>query len=177
VYTPATFLGVNTSTRDGLKGTVDGVEAQMNLPLRVVADVLDGFGVIVSSSYNDGEMDDNSKVPGLSDHVSQLTAYYQNAGFEIRIAGTKRSEFQSEERGGSNTLSTVNRLATELWDAQISYDFSESGINSLEGLRVSLQAQNLTDEDDVNALETDSRLVTRVQHYGTNYMLNLNYKF
>jgi len=177
VYTPATFLGVNTSTRDGLKGTVDGIEGQMNLPLRIITDALDGFGVIVSSSYTDGKMDDNSKVPGLSDHVSQLTAYYQNAGFEIRIAGTKRSEFQSEERGGSNTLSTVNRLATELWDAQISYDFSESGINSLEGLRVSLQAQNLTDEDDVNALETDSRLVTRVQHYGTNYMLNLNYKF
>lgn len=177
VYTPATFMGVDTSTTDGLKGTVDGIEGQVNLPLRIVSEVLDGFGVMLSGAYNDAEMDDGSRVPGLSDRVSQLTVYYQNAGFEFRIAGTKRSEFDSEQRGGSNTLTPVNRLGVELWDAQISYDFSESDIDGLKGLRVSLQAQNLTDEDDVNALDRDSRLVTRVQHFGTNYMLNLNYKF
>ncbi|HEY8938887.1 MAG TPA: TonB-dependent receptor [Cellvibrio sp.] len=177
VYTPATFNGIDISTRDGLKGSVKGLEGQANLPFRVIADALDGFGVIFSSSYTDGSLDDGSSVPGLSAHVSQLTAYYQLAGFEVRVAGTKRSKFQSEERGGSNTLSPITRLPTELWDAQISYDFADAGIDYLKGLRVSLQAQNLTDEDDVNSLATDSRLVTRVQHYGANYMLNLNYKF
>ena len=62
-------------------------------------------------------------------------------------------------------------------DAQIGYDFSESGIESLEGLRVTFQAQNLTDEDDIQASQADSRQITQYQSYGTNYLLGFNYTF
>ena len=62
-------------------------------------------------------------------------------------------------------------------DAQISYDFSESSMESLHGLRVSFQAQNLTDEDTVQAEAVDSRQITKYQSFGANYMLSMNYEF
>ena len=51
------------------------------------------------------------------------------------------------------------------------------GIDYLDGLRVTLQAQNLTDEDDIQASSTDPRQITQFQSYGTNYLLGFNYKF
>ncbi len=174
---PATFEGVNTFREDGLTGQVDGIELVANVPLYTFSEALDGFGIVFSSAFSNGELDDGSAVPGLSEKVYQLTAYYERNGFEFRIAGTKRSEFESEQRGGSNSLEVVDRQPVELWDAQVSYDFSESSISSLHGLRVSLQAQNLTEEDDVNADEADARQVFRAQRFGTNYILNFNYSF
>ena len=77
----------------------------------------------------------------------------------------------------SLSLQPVNRKGTELWDAQIGYDFSESGIEALDGLRVTLQAQNLTDEKDISTSGDDTRQVITYQSFGRNYMLGLNYKF
>ena len=116
-------------------------------------------------------------MPGLSEEIYTLTAYYEYKGFEFRISGTKRDEFQTEERGLSLSLTPVNRKGSELWDAQIGYDFSESGIDALEGLRVTLQAQNLTDEKDVSTNGDDTRQVVTYQSFGRNFMLGLNYKF
>ncbi|MFT7432371.1 MAG: iron complex outermembrane receptor protein, partial [Colwellia sp.] len=117
------------------------------------------------------------KVPGLSDESYSLTAYYESNGFEVRIAGTKRSDYVSETRGGSLSLVPTGKAGTELWDAQISYDFSESGIDSLDGLRITLQGQNLTDEKDIEIDQADSRLVNRYQSYGRNFLVGFNYKF
>ena len=64
----------------------------------------------------------------------------------------------------------------ELLDAQISYDFGLAGYDRLDGLSISLQAQNLSEEDTVQAND-DSRQVTQYQQYGTNYLLGLIYKF
>ena len=74
--------------------------------------------------------------------IRDNAVYYE----AIALYSTKRDEFQTEERGLSLSLTPVNRKGSELWDAQIGYDFSESGIESLKGLRVSLQGQNLTDD-------------------------------
>ena len=63
-----------------------------------------------------------------------------------------------------------------LWDAQIGYNFSESGIRGLEGLTITLQAQNFTDEDTVTADANDPRRVSKYQHFGANYLLGFNYK-
>ena len=82
---------------------------------------------------------------------SPQQVFYENAGFEFRLAATKRDQFLTEERGTSLALVDATKQGGTLVDAQIGYDFSESGIEYLEGLRVTLQAQNLTDEDDVQA--------------------------
>ena len=125
----------------------------------------------------DGELDDGGRVPGLSEEIYTLTAYYERAGFEVRVSGTKRDEFATETRGLSLSLSPTVDQGSELWDAQIGYDFSESGIDALDGLRVSLQGQNLTDEKTIQNNPGDTRQVTQYQSFGRNFLLGLNYKF
>lgn len=174
---PATLMGFLDTTEDGLTGFVRGYELQASLPLRIMHDSLEGFGLVVSGTFLDGKLDDGGKVPGLSEESYSLTAYYERNGFEFRIAGTKRDEFLTETRGGSLALQATDDLGAEIWDAQISYDFDESGIESLQGLRVSFQAQNITDEDTLQAEASDGRQITSYQSFGANYSLGLNYSF
>ncbi len=174
---PVSFNGLVDATEDGLQGFVRGYELQASVPFRLVHESLDGFGLAVSATFLDGELDDGQGIPGLSEESYSLTAYYEYKGFEFRIAGTKRDEFLTETRGQSLALVAVEDLGSEIWDAQISYDFKESGIASLEGLRITLQAQNITDEDTLKAEGGDSRQIREYQSYGANYSLGLNYKF
>ena len=69
----------------------------------------------------------------------------------------------------------ADRGGATIVDAQISYDFADTDIPNLDGLRISLQGTNLTDEGD----ETfdDNGIITRNREFGPVYMLNLNYSF
>ena len=73
-------------------------------------------------------------------------------------------------------VETIDQGST-LVDAQIGYDFSESGIEALEGLRVTLQGQNLTDEETVQVDGNDPRRILQYQVFGRNFLLGFNYKF
>ena len=176
--TPATFLGVVQYKEDGLKGDVSGIELQANFPFHVLADALDGFGIIVAAAFNDGEFEDGSLIPGLSEESYNMTLYYERGPFQARIAGTKRDKFLTEVRGLSLSLVPTVDQGAELLDAQLSYDFGlDSWDNFLDGLTVSLQGQNLTDEDTIQANEADPRQITQFQTFGANYLLGLNFKF
>ena len=176
IYTPATFKGLNTTYRGGLKGQVKGVELQFSLPLRQLSPALDGLGLVGGAAYTDGALDDGSAVPGLSKYVYKLTGYFEKSGFSARVSLNKRTGYLSEDRGGSNTISPVNRAGETLVDAQIGYDFKNTGIEYLKGLRISLQGQNLTNQKDVYT-DSASGLVTRVETFGRNVLLNLTYSF
>jgi len=174
VVAPVQFQGYYSSFQDGLTGTVKGTEVTANLPLSMVSDYLQGLGVAASGSYIDAELSDKTRIPGQSKEVYSLTVYYELDGFEVRLAGTKRSNFLTYQRGGSNKIESANREGVELLDAQISYDFSHSGIKSLDGLRISLQGTNLTDVDEEDV--GDLGIVTARREFGPTYMLNINYK-
>jgi len=174
VFTPATFQGVNTFFEDGLKGKVHGVELAATLPMRLVSKSLDGFGLVASAALNSGKLNDGGAIPGLSKRAYQLTAFYEQGGFSARLGATHRSAYLSEDRSGSNTLAPVNRQAATLVDAQVSYDFAASEYRQLKGLRVSLQAQNLTKQNDTN-IDLPSGQVTQYNRYGSRYMLALKY--
>ena len=174
--TPATFLGLVSFKEDGLEGFVRGYEFQANYPFHMLSESLDGLGIIASASFNDGKLDDGSNVPGLSEETYQATIYYERGGFQARLSGTKRDKFSTEVRGLSLALEQTFDQGAELLDAQISYDFGLAGYDRLDGLSISLQAQNLSEEDTVQAND-DSRQVTQYQQYGTNYLLGLIYKF
>jgi len=176
IYTPATFQGVNTGYVGGLKGNVKGAEVQATVPLGRVTHLLQGFGLVGGMAYTDGKLDDGTRVPGLSKYVYQATAFYENGGFAVRVSGNKRSSWLSEDRGGSNTLAAVNRAAETLVDAQVSYDFKNAGWGPLKGLKISLQAQNLTDQQDTY-IDSVSGLVLRNEKFGRNFLLNVNYSF
>jgi len=172
--------GKFTQTYEAGSGNVGGTEVQVSYPFHLINESLDGLGVIASATFLTGSIEvDGAKqaVPGLSKESYQLTVYYEKSGFEFRVSGRKRSEFLTEERGLSLSLVPVTDQGGTLVDAQIGYNFSESGITALEGLTVNLQAQNITDEDTVLTAANDSRLVSRAQHFGANYLLGVNYKF
>jgi iron complex outermembrane receptor protein len=152
-----------------------GVELTANVPLRMLTDSLDGFGIAASATILDAELEDGTAIPGQSDNTYSITAYYEMNGFEIRVAATDRSEFLTYQRGGSNKIESATRNAVTQVDAQISYDFADSGIEYLEGLRVSLQGVNLTDEKEETI--DDAGIVTLRREFGPSYMLNLNYSF
>ncbi len=175
IYTPATFQGLNTTFTGGLKGQVKGIELQAQLPFGRFVRALDGFGLLGGAAFTDGSLDNDMKIPGLSARVFQGTAYFEKSGFSARISANKRSKWVSEDRGGSNSIAPFNRNGQTLVDAQIGYDFVGSGIGYLQGLRVSLQAQNLTNERDTYT-DANSGLVTRNETFGRNFMLNLTYK-
>lgn len=174
--TPATFQGLVSAKEDGLTGTVQGWEIQASVPFDVFHESLEGFGMFASATFMNGHLNDGTNIPGLSDEGYQLTAFYEKAGFEFRVSGRKRSEFNTETRGLSLSLVETFDQGGELWDAQIAYDFSESGIDVLDGLRITLQGQNLTDEDTLQT-NSDAREVTRYQSFGRNFLLGFNYTF
>lgn len=177
VQPPGLFQGEVTSREDGLEGFARGYELQASIPFHLFSDTLDGFGLLLSATFADGELGEDDRVPGLSDEIYQLTAYYERGGFEFRISGRERSEYLSETRGLSLSLVDTIDTGSELWDAQIGYSFRDSGIDGLEGLTITLQAQNLTDEDTIQFNEGDPRQVTQYQSFGANYLLGVNYRF
>jgi len=174
---PAQFLGGLSYREDGLEGFVRGQEVQISFPFRLLNESLDGLGITTSATFLDGELDDGDPVPGLSGESYSLMAYYENSGFEFRISGTKRNDFFTETRGLSLALVGNEDIGSEIWDAQIGYDFNHSGIDYLQGLRVTLQAQNLTDDPTVKAASNDSRQINEHQAFGANYLLSFTYSF
>ncbi len=137
---------------------------------------LDGFGTAASFTYVDAELEDGSRVPGQSDKSYSLTVYYQYEGFEVRLATTHRTDFLTYQRGGSNKIEEATRSDVTLVDAQISYDFADSGVEYLEGLRVSLSGTNLADEDE-ETIDDATGVVSSRRQFGPSYLLNLNYSF
>jgi len=177
VHTPATFLGLVNFREDGLTGDVSGLELQTIFPFRILWDPLDGLGAIATATFLDGELDDGTNVPGLSDENYSFTLYYERGGFEARVAWTKRTEYLTETRGISLSLTPTTDQGAELIDAQIGYDFGLAGFDGwLGGLSIALQGQNLTDEDTLQT-NADSRQVTLYQAFGANYLLTAIYKF
>ncbi|MDG1121465.1 MAG: TonB-dependent receptor [Glaciecola sp.] len=174
LVTPPDF-GAYSFFEDGLKGEVKGLEVTANIPLNMLADQLDGFGVAASMTLIDAKLDNGASIPGQSDSVYSLTAYYAMDGFEVRVAATDRDGFTTYERGGSNKIAEASRDGVSLIDAQISYDFSEAGVESLKGLKVSLQGTNLTDEDE--STRDGNGIVTVNRQFGPSYLLNVNYSF
>ncbi len=175
--TPATFEGLVSYREDGLTGDVKGLELQTIFPMRIVWDKLEGLGFIATATFINGDLDDGSQVPGLSDRNYSFTAYYERGGFEARIGWTDRSEYTTETRGLSLALTpTIDQGAT-LVDAQIGYDFGLAGHDGwLGGLSLALQGQNLTNEDTIQTND-DPREVTLYQNFGRNYLLTAIYKF
>ena len=133
--------------------------------------------MVAAAALYDGKLDNGERVPGLSEESLQSTVYYERGGFQARVSWTKRSFFSTEVPQLSLALTPTVDQGAELIDAQIGFDFGLAGFSGwLEGLTLSLEGQNLTDEDTLQT-NNDPREVTKWQSFGSNYLLNVNYKF
>ena len=183
---PAQNIGDFTTPMNGKGGSLKGVELTASLPLDLFTDALEGFGIVASASFNDSNIkirDPESttsvgggdiSLPGLSDRVYNLTAYYERNGFEARVSQRKRSDFIGEigNFNGNRTLRYV--VGEDVTDAQIGYSFPEG--SSLAGLSLLLQVSNLTNEKYQTYAGTKDRPLEYIE-WGRTYLLGANYKF
>ncbi|BFM19085.1 TonB-dependent receptor [Gilvimarinus japonicus] len=158
-------------------GTIEGTELSVSLPGHLIHESMDGFGLTASATYLDSSIEvegQEANIPGLSDSMYNLTAYYENYGWQLRASMRQRDDFPAELGYDADPVLIAGSTVV---DAQIGYDFSESGIDALDGLTLSLQVYNLTDEPFSAYASGDPRLVRDYQVYGTNYLLSASYRF
>ena len=169
-------LGVSTTPQNGEGGTLEGWELAMNLDFGLFTEALDGVGIVGTFSHNDSDIEPNGpgsggRLPGLSEDVWNITAYFERGGFSARVAQRYRDGYVGEVAGfgGARTGSDIED--EEVLDAQIGYAFTEG---RLEGLSVVFQAQNLTDEP-LRTLHAAQGLPNEYQTFGTTYQLGFSY--
>lgn len=167
--------------QNGGGGDLWGYELSAALPFNVFSDALDGFGLLVSHTRVHQDVEDINgneyKLPGLSEKIETLTFYYENYGWQARASMRKRSDFKGDVYGLGFDTVQVDILGETIWDAQIGYDFAESGIESLENLSMTFQVQNITEEP-FTSLSGDNALQVRdYQDYGRTFLLGVSYQF
>ncbi len=176
----ASTQGFTTAWVDNTTGSIDGFEVTGVLPGAIISEALDGFGLSVSASFLDSSLDSAVDggpivVPGLSEEIVNATLFYEKNGFSARASVRDRKDFLGERFGLSFSREFTTVTGATIWDAQIGYDFGEAGIESLDGLAISFQAQNLTDEP-YSTISGDG-FITDFQRYGRTYLLNARYNF
>lgn len=183
---PAQTIGDFTAPQNGQGGKLQGLELTASLPLDLFVDALEGFGIVASASFTDSNIkirdpESSSSVgsgdislPGLSDRVYNLTAYYERNGFEARVSQRRRSDYIGEigNFAGNRTLRYV--VGENITDAQVSYAFGDG--TSLAGLSLLLQVSNLTNEAYQTYAGTKDRPLEHIE-WGRTYLLGLNYRF
>jgi len=174
-----TPLGLQGAPSNDAGGEIFGAEFTVSLPLGPIIEALDGFGFISSVSYTDssvklGDDPNDITIPGLSKWVVNSTLYFEKHGFQARVSHRYRDEFLSEVFGVSATR--VQRQAKEesIIDAQIGYSFEHG---PLEGLTITLQGNNLTDEPFTTFESFDQRLIIDRQKFGRNFLIGASYRF
>jgi len=177
---PANSTGSGSGKVNGGEGDLWGYELSLALPFNVFHSSLDGFGLIASHTGVEQDLKDQNgndyELPGLSDQIDSLTVYFERSGFQARTSMRKRSAFKGDVYGLGFATTQVDIKGETIWDAQVGYDFGEGGVESLDGLSITFQVQNITEEPFVS-LQGDSDLQVRdYQDYGRTFLLGFSYK-
>jgi TonB-dependent receptor len=182
---PTTPFGQFSAPFNGTGGSLKGLELTASLPLDLLWKPLEGFGIVASASFNDSNIEikdpdsatsvgnGNISLPGLSDEVYNLTAYYARGGFEARVNNRRRSDFIGEisNFAANRTLRYVE--GEDITDAQVSYAF---GDGMFKGVTLLLQASNLTNSGYRTYAGTKDRPLEYIE-WGRTYLLGVSYKF
>ncbi|QFU05083.1 TonB-dependent Receptor Plug Domain protein [Pseudoalteromonas sp. THAF3] len=177
---PPNSTGTGSGKINGGGGDLWGYELSVALPFNLFADELEGFGLLASHTGVEQDMEDPSgndyELPGLSDSIQSLTLYYERYGFTARTSMRKRSDFKGDIYGVGFSTDQVDIQGETIWDAQLGYDFADSGIQGLESLEITFQVQNITEEPFIS-LQGDNALQVRdYQDYGRTYLLGFKYE-
>ena len=178
-----TPLGLNRTNSNNGNGRIRGIEAALSVPLEIVSESMEGFGFITSASFTDSRVTtfletnpavtSTTTVPGLSKWVVNSTVYFEKAGFEARVSHRYRTSFLGELAAISATRTFRNSRSESIIDAQVGYAFS----GALEGLRVTAQGLNLTDEPFETFQGGDDRQIIDSQSFGRTYLIGASYSF
>ena len=174
---PTTAIGQITQPANGKNGSIKGLEASLSLPLDLLWSPLNGLGIVASYSDTTSSItmnpDDPSAMPlpGLSKYVSNVSMYYERAGFAIRYNRRQRSQYVGGVRNFEGVVNPERINGEVVQDAQVSYGF-DSG--PLEGLSLYLQVSNIGDEPFTRSLPQGP---TTYWEYGKTTLVGFSYKF
>lgn len=176
---PVNRLAVSNSKVNGGSGSLSGLELSASIPLSILHDSLEGFGIFASHTKITSDIKDQNgndfKLPGLSDKIQTFTFYYDLDGFSARASMRKRSAFKGDIYNIGFATAQVDIDGETIWDAQLGYDFGAAGFTQLDGLSVFLQGQNLSNQPFTT--RHGSGAVRDYQDYGRTYLLGFSYKF
>jgi iron complex outermembrane receptor protein len=143
-------------------GTVSGLE------LAALHTFENGFGLTANYTYTDAKTDDpEAFTPGVSENMYNLSAFFENDLLSARVMYNFRTDWYKGRHFNGN-----NYFNDEFgqWDATFSY-------NIMDGLSLSLEALNLTDEQVIEyADDNESRLMS-IYENGRRLTVGLRYQF
>jgi len=176
---PVINQGLVSTPQNGEGGALYGVEFAVSVPFDMISPALEGFGAQFSASLTESDIqpnpgDPSTPIPGLSENTANLTVYYERDGIQARVSSRYRSEFLGEVAGFGNGRTLRQVAAENVIDAQLGYQFAGSG---LDGLSVTFQVNNLTDEPFYTYEGGDERRIIDHQVYGRTVLFGVNYRY
>jgi TonB-dependent receptor len=163
---------LNVPVNGDTKHTIDGLEFNIQ---HLFGD--SGFGGIFNYTlvnadlkYDNSSLADTEALVGLSD-TSNLVAFYDKDGIQVRVAYNWRDKFLNERRVNGDLTAPIYTDAYHQIDFNVSYD-----IPSVKGLTAFFEGINITNEY-TNEVGRDSRLVYRLTQTGARYGLGVRYSF
>lgn len=172
---PATTIGQITQPVNGKNGSIKGLEASLSLPLDILWSPLNGLGIVASYSDTSSTIRRNGpgtadSLPGLSKYVSNVTAYYERAGFGLRYNRRTRSAYLGSTRAYDGVLTYEYNGGEVVQDVQANYNFS----GALEGLSLYVQVSNIGDEPSTSFNDFGP---IKYFEYGRTTLAGFSYKF
>jgi iron complex outermembrane receptor protein len=171
----ANRIGITSAQANGEGGWIKGAEFTVSVPGEMIHPILDGFGAILTASFNDSEINPSGSavipVPGLSEKIINSTVYYEKHGFSARVSSRYRGDFTGEVPDFTNALQNRTVREETVVDAQMSYTFQDG---PLKDLAISVSGSNLTNEP---FYLYKGNNVVKEEKYGSTYLVGLSYKF
>ena len=147
-----------------------GFELGFQTPFYFLPGFWSDFGIFANYTYTDAEATDpdgnKGPFPGASENAVNLTGYYERGGFSGRLSWVYRDDFFVEP--DSATSFEFNDTDGRL-DLALRYYFDN-------GLRLSFDALNLTEEQNFKYYDVDNRLED-IEVEGRIYQFSAGYKF
>ncbi|GAB3453825.1 TonB-dependent receptor [Massilia terrae] len=168
-------------------GPLNGVEFNLQAPFSFLPGFWSNFGLLANATAVKSKITyitrlDNPATPaneqltkvsdftGLSPRTYNLTLYYENEKFSARVSSAHRSRYLSA------VLGDVNGADYTFVDGSTNVDMSLS-YNVTPQLRISLEAQNLTDAPLRYGKDLTRNDTLLYVHSGRSFVLGANYKF
>ncbi len=159
---------------NGGDATVQGFEVSIQAPFSFLPEPFNGAGALVNYTYTDSEFTNAAGItepfPGSSENAFNLVGYYERGGFSTRLAYNYRDEFVVEpfQTDGDTANQEITDAQGRL-DLAVRYRFEN-------GLRLSFDALNLTEEQTYIFYDTPDRL-ENIEVEGRIYQFRIGYTY
>ncbi len=158
-------------------GPLEGYEVSLQLPFFFFDGFLSNFGILANYTNVSSDIDyvgvtgavvATAPLTGLSEEAWNATFYYEDERLSARVSGAYRSDYIT-------TIPGRNEHISESTASTFNVDFSSS-YQLVEGLRLTFEGLNLSDEVNDQFLSPDDRL-SFYHHYGRTFMAGFRYTY